>query len=155
MDNNVLAPTKFLLFNILNRVASSARVISYLIFLVVALLLQGVGRLSERAGNQPELVDLVSKRVNARLKSADPLRKIVVVPSRPVGVAFCRRQRRFVPLVAKSVPQVGSLSTEDRAASEAAHCWGRRISFTASSHNLSGLRSPALTSAMSFVAIAW
>src|SRR5262245_10555704 len=84
--DNILAPTKFLLFNILNRVASSARVISYLIFLVVALLLQGVGRLSERAGNQPELVDLVSKRVNARLKSADPLSKIVVVPKASVHI---------------------------------------------------------------------
>jgi hypothetical protein len=39
-------------------------------------------------------------------------------------------------------PQVGSLSTEDRAASEAAHCWGARMSFNTTSHKISGLRSP-------------
>jgi hypothetical protein len=44
--------------------------------------------------------------------------------------------------------------TEDRAASEAAHCWGVRISFNTCSHKMSGLRSPFLASAMSFVAIA-
>jgi hypothetical protein len=49
--------------------------------------------------------------------------------------------------------QVESLSTEDRAASEAAHCWGVRMSFNTSSHKISGLRSPVLVSAMSFVAI--
>jgi hypothetical protein len=53
-----------------------------------------------------------------------------------------------------SVPIELSRKTEDRAASEAAHCWGLRMSFNASSHKISGLRSPALTSAMSFVAIA-
>jgi hypothetical protein len=46
---------------------------------------------------------------------------------------------------------VESRSTEDFAASEAAHCWGRRMSFNVSSHNISGLRSPALANAMSFV----
>jgi hypothetical protein len=51
-------------------------------------------------------------------------------------------------------PHEESGSTEDRAASEAAHCWGWRMSFNASSHKISGLRSPALASAMSFVAIA-
>jgi hypothetical protein len=51
-------------------------------------------------------------------------------------------------------PQVGSVSTEDRAASEAAHCWGVRMSFNIFSHKKSGLRSPVLASAMSFVAIA-
>jgi hypothetical protein len=35
-----------------------------------------------------------------------------------------------------------------------AHCWGRRMSFNTSSHKISGLRSPALATAMSFVGIA-
>ena len=59
---------------------------------------------------------------------------------------------------AKLIPSLlsyfGSARTEDRAASEAVHCWGRRMSFNVSSHKISGLRSPALTSAMSFVAMA-
>jgi hypothetical protein len=59
---------------------------------------------------------------------------------------------------AKLIPSLlsyfGSARTEDRAASEAVHCWGRRMSFNVSSHKISGLRSPALKSAMSFVAMA-
>jgi hypothetical protein len=48
---------------------------------------------------------------------------------------------------------VGSRKIEDRAASEAVHCWGRRMSFNTSSHKISGLRSPVLASAMTFLAI--
>jgi hypothetical protein len=47
-----------------------------------------------------------------------------------------------------------SRKVEDRAASEAVHCWGRPMSFNTSSHKMSGVRSPVLASAMSFSAIA-
>jgi hypothetical protein len=43
-----------------------------------------------------------------------------------------------------------AFSAADFAASEAAHCWGVRMSFNTSSHNISGLRSPALASAIAF-----
>jgi hypothetical protein len=64
-------------------------------------------------------------------------------------------RQRTVPL--KTRGQLNVLCpdrTEDRTTSEASHCWGRRISFNTSSHKTSGLRSPALARAMSFVAMA-
>jgi hypothetical protein len=70
--------------------------------------------------------------------------------SKQSRLTAARSTNNYWPNFESSVP----IKAEDRASSEGAHCWGRRMSFNTSSDKISGLRSPALASAMSFVAIA-